>query len=611
MLKMKKIQFAQSPAHNFKQVNPDLKHMEALGEGVDAEMDSLLNTLGEMGISGRNTVEGTPVPRSRSSSSVEDKAAPSALHDQFLHVLSPTSQGSGLPTGKNGVMVFQCSSASSNAHDTGDHQETMLRTELLCGVDGCLRRDALQDSVVFINPDLVRGAEMSDLLRVHDHDYLAHLQRKCLMSGGRYDCSRGVTLQPNFYAPAGKLDCDTPLTPMSLEASRLFCGAAILAVDTVLADWAPDQPAEKDANTLSRRAFVVGRPPGHHAGPSGCVVSEHFWRRPDMASSGFCLLNTVAVSAAYALYNYGRESSRTASMRSVYTGSTVSSGRPPRVAIVDIDVHHGNGTEDIVRNVVAREQFLPLPSSWAPMSRTTHKPWLSADDSDNIFFGSINLHAADRFYPCSGGDGDSGVSVRADKRGEEERCPRIINVALTPVGPGPWDIKARLKLTPNQRSVLCKQAGEELRQKVSDQLLPALMEFSPDVLFISSGFDSHYNDMYHFLTEGDFHWLTEALCETTRDGRVVSVLEGGYSLESPVPAPPKPPVPKKHVTRNAQASPKKASPAPPTPPERMEMAATRFAVEAGDGGLVKGVLGHVAALAGRKEWIAGRDELMV
>lgn len=53
------------------------------------------------------------------------------------------------------------------------------------------------------------------------------------------------------------------------------------------------------------RIFVLGRPPGHHAGPHGCVVSDHYWSRPDMASSGFCLLNTVAVAAAYARYKYG------------------------------------------------------------------------------------------------------------------------------------------------------------------------------------------------------------------------------------------------------------------------------------------------------------------
>ena len=60
---------------------------------------------------------------------------------------------------------------------------------------------------------------------------------------------------------------------------------ALISKDTVM------QSLDSDG---VKRAFVIGRPPGHHAGPSGCVPSRHFWRNPDMTSSGFCLLNTVA-----------------------------------------------------------------------------------------------------------------------------------------------------------------------------------------------------------------------------------------------------------------------------------------------------------------------------
>jgi lysozyme family protein len=61
------------------------------------------------------------------------------------------------------------------------------------------------------------------------------------------------------------------------------------------------------------------------------------------------------------------------------------------------------------------------------------------------------------------------------------------------------------------------------------KLLPALASFSPDLLLISSGFDAHYDDLYHYLNEDDFHWLTQRLCETCP--KVVSVMEGGYSLQ--------------------------------------------------------------------------------
>ena len=182
---------------------------------------------------------------------------------------------------------------------------------------------------------------------------------------------------------------------------------------------------------------MLGRPPGHHAGPSGCVPSDLFWRRPDMASSGFCLLNTVAVAAGYARYNYGRRNN----------------GRAPRVAIVDIDVHHGNGTEEIVRNLSPRQSFLPLPSSWAPVAVSTYKPWLDEDDAENVLFASINLYADERFYPCSGGDSCETTNKTAANTAASSSslgAANIINIAMTPIGPGPWDAKARARLSFNQ-----------------------------------------------------------------------------------------------------------------------------------------------------------------
>lgn len=79
-------------------------------------------------------------------------------------------------------------------------------------------------------------------------------------------------------------------------------------------------------------------------------------------------------------------------------------------------------------------------------------------------------------------------------------------------------------------------------------LLPRLAAFDADLLFISAGFDAHFDDYYHFLTEADLHWVTEQLCSVAdasggrNGGRrcgVISVLEGGYSLSSPIPKPTK------------------------------------------------------------------------
>jgi acetoin utilization deacetylase AcuC-like enzyme len=106
-----------------------------------------------------------------------------------------------------------------------------------------------------------------------------------------------------------QLDPDTAMNPSSLAAARRAAGAGILAVDELMAGHA-------------RNAFCAVRPCGHHATPT--------------RSMGFCIFNNVAVAAAYALEAKGLE----------------------RVAIVDFDVHHGNGTEDVFSAHRWRERVL-------------------------------------------------------------------------------------------------------------------------------------------------------------------------------------------------------------------------------------------------------------
>jgi acetoin utilization deacetylase AcuC-like enzyme len=282
-------------------------------------------------------------------------------------------------------------SSGSDAHDTGEHQENALRTALLCGSNGCLRRDGINNNIIWLNEDnnLIE-APITDLLRVHEYNYINHLEQKCknssinnheLTSINDNNKNGNNYKLPNFYAPNGRLDADTPLVEQSLEASRKFCSAAMYAVDKVM---------NTTTNQACPRAFVIGRPPGHHAGPNGCVPSEHYWKRPDMASSGFCLLNTVAIAAAYTRSHYGRQVLTNNILGKVNSGKL---NRPPKIAIVDIDVHHGNGTEEIIRNLRPHLANLPLPSSWAPVSVTSYKPWLDETDSDDVFFASINLFA--------------------------------------------------------------------------------------------------------------------------------------------------------------------------------------------------------------------------
>jgi len=157
-------------------------------------------------------------------------------------------------------------------HDTGEHPERAAR---IIAVD-C----ALEQARLLGNRPSVPCTPAPDaaILRVHTPDMLAELDAMAASGGGW-------------------LDSDTVVRPDSMDVARMAAGGAINAVDAIL------------GGRISR-AFVIARPPGHHATADRAM--------------GFCLLNTVAVAAAHAI-DSGLE----------------------RVAIVDWDVHHGNGTQDI------------------------------------------------------------------------------------------------------------------------------------------------------------------------------------------------------------------------------------------------------------------------
>jgi len=213
------------------------------------------------------------------------------------------------------------------------------------------------------------------------------------------------------------LDPDTALCPRTWDAALRAAGAAVLATDLVIAN-------------SSQNAFCAVRPPGHHAMRS--------------RSMGFCIFNNIAVAAKHALERHGLE----------------------RVAIVDFDVHHGNGTEDIF----------------------SHDP--------RVLMVSTFQHP---FYPYSGTD---------------DPAPNMANVPL-PAGTG----------------------SQGFREAVEQIWSPALERFEPQMMFISAGFDAHVEDEMAMLrfTESDYSWVTTQLKEIAHrhgQGRIVSVLEGGYSLSA-------------------------------------------------------------------------------
>ncbi len=195
-------------------------------------------------------------------------------------------------------------------------------------------------------------ARLAAVLRALDHDRHAALDRVEAPRASREQLLRVHTaahIDTVLAAvPEGELhllDDDTALSPGSAEAALRAAGAAVAAVDAVL------------AGGHVHHAFCAVRPPGHHA-----------TREQPM---GFCLFNNVAVAAAHALTAHGLK----------------------RVAIADFDVHHGNGTQDIFwdepRVLFASSHQMPLyPDSGLPSERGVgnilNRP-LSAGDGPYLF----------------------------------------------------------------------------------------------------------------------------------------------------------------------------------------------------------------------------------
>jgi len=252
------------------------------------------------------------------------------------------------------------------------------------------------------------------------------------------------------------------------------CGSVLQAVDMV-------------CNEQMRNAFCAVRPPGHHLGPAGACNGKDLEDDPE-GSQGFCLLNNVAVGAAYA--------------RCVYRHII------RKVAIVDFDVHHGNGTEAIVRHLGWRQEegtsFIKMGGFSAKVifpAPVTCKPWLEPEsDAESVFFASIHGYGGG-FYPGTGADCNQAL-------------PKIINVALRP-----------------------DSSSADFRNGLRSRILPELLAFAPDMIFVSAGFDGHEDDLIGQCrcAEEDYIWVTRQLMAVANrccQGRLVSVLEGGYNTRA-------------------------------------------------------------------------------
>jgi acetoin utilization deacetylase AcuC-like enzyme len=216
---------------------------------------------------------------------------------------------------------------------------------------------------------------------------------------------------------------DTPTGPRSFETALLAVGAGLTCCDAVV-------------DGRVKRAFAAVRPPGHHAEPERAM--------------GFCLFSNIAIAARYLQRRHGVE----------------------RIAIVDFDVHHGNGTQAVF------------------------------ESDPSVLFVSMHQHPR-TCYPGSGYEYEVG-----------EGAGRGFTVNL-PLAPGSGD--------------------EEYLAVMESHVVPAVDRFRPQMLLISAGFDAHRQDPLAQMEVSDdgFELITRqliAVADQHCGGKVVSLLEGGYHL---------------------------------------------------------------------------------
>lgn len=252
------------------------------------------------------------------------------------------------------------------------------------------------------------------LIDAADEEWIMNVHTPAHVAYLREACRRGVQILDQG---------DTHACMESFEVALLAAGGVLGAVDAVVGG-------------LLENAFCAVRPPGHHAGRESVM--------------GFCLLNNVAIAARYAQKRHG----------------------VGRVAIVDWDVHHGNGTQEIFY------------------------------EDRSVLYVSTHQYP---FYPGTGARSECG-------EGDGEGT--TLNIPMR-AGSG----------------------EKEYFAGFTNDIIPAIDHFRPDLLLLSAGFDAHRDDPLAniTLTEESFGTLTRMMGEAAAKhcgGRIVSVLEGGYNLEA-------------------------------------------------------------------------------
>ena len=221
----------------------------------------------------------------------------------------------------------------------------------------------------------------------------------------------------------GLLDLgDTIVSSESFEVALLAVGGAMKAVDLVMGG-------------KFRNAFALVRPPGHHAGPYYAL--------------GFCIFNNTATAAAHLLRSFNLD----------------------RVLVLDIDAHHGNGTQEIFY------------------------------DSDKVLY--VSLHQDPIEFPGTG---------FVDEVGEGEGLGYTVNI------PFPFRINDQIYF-----------------RAFNQIVVPIIQQYKPQFILVSTGFDNHYTDPVASLSLSTLSYVkifgkVLELASKFCAGKLVAILEGGYSL---------------------------------------------------------------------------------
>jgi len=291
-------------------------------------------------------------------------------------------------------------------HQTGfDHPERPHRLD--AALEGVARagigRAGLADSLIRdadMHPDATRIIQ-----KVHSPEYAREFD-DAVRAGFRY-----------FHT------IDNPISSASFSAARAAVASSLVAIEDI---WTRED---------SKRAFVIARPPGHHAERAQAM--------------GFCFFNTIACVAEWLRERIGID----------------------RVFIYDFDVHHGNGTQHLFQ------------------------------ERDDVYYASVHRYP---FYPGTGASDEIGVGAG---RGFTKNIPL--------------------------------EAGEgdsAFLRATEDEIVRIIDDYKPNAILLSSGFDAHRRDPLGGMnvTEKAYGELTRRIVECAErhcDGRVFSLLEGGYDME--------------------------------------------------------------------------------